>query len=172
MSAIPVLISRCLLGFVCRYDGIAKPSILPRLGELPEISWIPICPEAEGGLPIPRPPCEIEPGAAATDVLAGNGRVLTKVGRDCTREYCRGARLALLRAEAAGAKFALLKARSPSCGTRSVYDGTFSRTLIRGRGITAELLAGAGITLFSEEELESFSRTLSSSRPESDYPLE
>ena len=168
MSAIPVLISRCLLGFVCRYDGIAKPSILPRLGELPEISWIPICPEAEGGLPIPRPPCEIEPGAAATDVLAGNGRVLTKVGRDCTREYCRGARLALLRAEAAGAKCALLKARSPSCGTRSVYDGTFSRTLIRGRGITAELLAGAGITLFSEEELESFSRTLSSSRPESD----
>lgn len=168
MSAIPVLISRCLLGFACRYDGIAKPSILPRLGELPEISWIPICPEAEGGLPIPRPPCEIEPGAAATDVLAGNGRVLTKVGRDCTREYCRGARLALLRAEAAGAKFALLKARSPSCGTRSVYDGTFSRTLIRGRGITAELLDGAGITLFSEEELESFSRTLSSSRPESD----
>lgn len=167
MSAIPVLISRCLLGFACRYDGIAKPSILPRLGELPEISWIPICPEAEGGLPIPRPPCEIEPGAAATDVLAGNGRVLT-IGRDCTREYCRGARLALLRAEAAGAKFALLKARSPSCGTRSVYDGTFSRTLIRGRGITAELLAGAGITLFSEEELESFSRTLSSSRPESD----
>lgn len=164
MSAIPVLISRCLLGFACRYDGIAKPSILPRLGELPEISWIPICPEAEGGLPIPRPPCEIEPGAAATDVLAGNGRVR----RDCTREYCRGARLALLRAEAAGAKFALLKARSPSCGTRSVYDGTFSRTLIRGRGITAELLAGAGITLFSEEELESFSRTLSSSRPESD----
>lgn len=168
MSAIPVLISRCLLGFACRYDGIAKLSILPRLGERPEISWIPICPEAEGGLPIPRPPCEIEPGAAATDVLAGNGRVLTKVGRDCTREYCRGARLALLRAEAAGAKFALLKARSPSCGTRSVYDGTFSRTLIRGRGITAELLAGAGITLFSEEELESFSRTLSSSRPESD----
>ena len=168
MSAIPVLISRCLLGFACRYDGIAKPSILPRLGERPEISWIPICPEAEGGLPIPRPPCEIEPGAAATDVLAGNGRVLTKVGRDCTREYCRGARLALLRAEAAGAKFALLKARSPSCGTRSVYDGPFSRTLIRGRGITAELLAGAGITLFSEEELESFSRTLSSSRPESD----
>lgn len=168
MSAIPVLISRCLLGFACRYDGIAKPSILPRLGELREISWIPICPEAEGGLPIPRPPCEIEPGAAATDVLAGNGRVLTKVGRDCTREYCRGARLALLRAEEAGAKFALLKARSPSCGTRSVYDGTFSRTLIRGRGITAELLAGAGITLFSEEELESFSRTLSSSRPESD----
>lgn len=103
MSAIPVLISRCLLGFACRYDGIAKPSILPRLGELPEISWIPICPEAEGGLPIPRPPCEIEPGAAATDVLAGNGRVLTKVGRDCTREYCRGARLALLKAEAAGA---------------------------------------------------------------------
>ena len=168
MSAIPVLISRCLLGFACRYDGIAKPSILPRLGELREISWIPICPEAEGGLPIPRPPCEIEPGAAATDVLAGNGRVLTKVGRDCTREYCRGARLALLRAEVAGAKFAPLKARSPSCGTRSVYDGTFSRTLIRGRGITAELLAGAGITLFSEEELESFSRTLSSSRPESD----
>lgn len=168
MSAIPVLISRCLLGFACRYDGIAKPSILPRLGELREISWIPICPEAEGGLPIPRPPCEIEPGVAATDVLAGNGRVLTKVGRDCTREYCRGARLALLRAEEAGAKFALLKARSPSCGTRSVYDGTFSRTLIRGRGITAELLAGAGITLFSEEELESFSRTLSSSRPESD----
>ena len=112
MSAIPVLISRCLLGFACRYDGIAKPSILPRLGELPEISWIPICPEAEGGLPIPRPPCEIEPGAAAADVLAGSGRVLTKEGRDCTREYCRGARLALLRAEAAGAKFALLKARN------------------------------------------------------------
>ena len=168
MSAIPVLVSRCLLGFACRYDGKAKPSILPLLGEIPEVNWIPVCPEVEGGLPLPRTPCELEPGATAVDVLAGKGRVCTKEGRDCTREYCRGARLALLRAEAAGAKFALLKARSPSCGTRSVYDGTFSRTLIRGRGITAELLAGAGITLFSEEELESFSRTLSSSRPESD----
>ena len=137
MSAIPVLVSRCLLGFACRYDGKAKPSILPLLGEIPEVNWIPVCPEVEGG-------------------------------RDCTREYCLGAQLALQSAETNRAKFALLKAKSPSCGTRSIYDGTFSRTLIPGRGITAELLAGAGIALFSEDELESFSRTVARALPESD----
>ena len=168
MSAIPVLVSRCLLGFACRYDGNAKPSILPLLGEIPEVNWIPVCPEVEGGLPLPRTPCELEPGATAADVLAGKGRVCTKEGRDCTREYCLGAQLALQSAETNRAKFALLKAKSPSCGTRSIYDGTFSRTLIPGRGITAELLAGAGIALFSEDELESFSRTVARALPESD----
>ena len=168
MPAVPVLVSRCLLGLPCRYDGDTKPSILPALGKHPEINWIPVCPETDGGLPVPRTPCELEAGASASDILAGRGRVLASDGRDCTHEYCLGARMALERAHRSGAHFALLKAKSPSCGTHQIYDGTFSRTLKPGRGIAAELLFSAGIALFSEDELENLSRTLALSRPESD----
>lgn len=153
----PVLVSRCLLGEPCRYDGRAKTAIVARLRApevLARIRWIPICPESDGGLPTPRPPCEIEPHGSAEAVLAGRARLVTREGGDATAEYLRGAEVALEAARSSGARRALLKARSPSCSPAGVYDGTFQGKLIPGRGVTAERLARAGLELWSEETLE------------------
>lgn len=161
---IPVLISRCLLGECCRYSGVAKPSIVPKLAEAgiaPEsVRFVPVCPEVEGGLPVPRPPCEIEPGAQAADVLCGRARILSSCGSDSSEPYVWGARAALSAAEGSGAQMALLKARSPACSPQCVYDGSFTGRLIPGRGIAAELLFQHGIALFSEEMLADFVRAL------------
>lgn len=161
---IPVLISRCLLGECCRYSGVAKPSIVPKLAEAGiapgSVRFIPVCPEVEGGLPVPRPPCEIEPGTQAEDVLCGRARILSSCGSDCSAPYVRGARAALAAAERSGARIALLKARSPACSPQGVYDGSFSGRLVPGRGIAAELLASRGIALFSEETLPGFACAL------------
>jgi uncharacterized protein YbbK (DUF523 family) len=103
-------------------------------------------------LPTPRPAAEIV-GGDGSDVLAGRARVLTRDGTDVTDAYVRGARIALEAAQKAGAATAILKARSPSCGRDLIYDGTHSRTLTAGNGVTAALLLAHGITVFTEEEL-------------------
>ncbi|MBO5110094.1 MAG: DUF523 domain-containing protein [Clostridia bacterium] len=137
-----LLISACLLGVPCRYDGKSKPSEAAlALGERYEL--VPFCPECYGGLPTPRPPAEIR----------GDG-VFTESGRDVTAEYRRGAESALALCQALGIKDACLKSRSPSCGNREVYDGTFSGTRVSGEGITVRLLHKSGIRVFSEEEIE------------------
>lgn len=156
-DGIPVLVSRCLLGEPCRWDGRSKPApaAFEALGALARrVRWIPVCPETAGGLPTPRAPCEIEPGAAAADVLEGRARVLCAEGGDCTAPYVEGARRTLEAARAARARAALLKARSPSCSPAGVYDGRFDGRLVPGRGVAAELLARAGVELVSEEEPE------------------
>ncbi len=111
-----------------------------------------VCPEEEGGLPTPRPAAEIE-GGRGQSVLEGTARVVTKTGTDVTDIYVEGARVAVERAESQGCVAAILKARSPACGCGAVYDGTFSRTLTEGDGVTAAALRGAGIELMTEEEL-------------------
>ena len=137
-----LLISACLLGVPCRYDGKSKPSEAAlALGERYEL--VPFCPECYGGLSTPRPPAEIR----------GDG-VFTESGRDVTAEYRRGAESALALCQALGIKDACLKSRSPSCGNREVYDGTFSGTRVSGEGITVRLLHKSGIRVFSEEEIE------------------
>lgn len=137
----PLLISACLLGTACRYDGRSKPldeALLSRLGALYQL--IPVCPEQLGGLPTPRLPCEVK-----------RGRVIRKDGEDTTEAYRRGASEALRLAKLFGAKKALLKAKSPSCGVGRIYDGSFSGRLTDGNGITAELLTQNGIEVFSED---------------------
>lgn len=136
-----LLVSACLLGLACRYDGQGKGVDLGNLAEKYEI--VPFCPEIYGGLPTPREGAEIV-----------GERVLTKSGRDVTREYERGANEALKPVRALGIKKALMKEKSPSCGTGRVYDGTFSRTLRPGLGVTAELLSKNGVELFGESEIE------------------
>lgn len=111
-----------------------------------------VCPEEDGGLGTPRPAAEIV-GGDGHDVLAGRARVVTRAGRDVTDAYVRGAELALEAARRAGAKTAILKARSPSCGRGCIYDGSFSRTVATGDGITAALLMQAGIEVVTEEEI-------------------
>lgn len=153
-ARLPVLVSRCLLGEPCRYDGRSKGGLAERLlapQTLARIRWIPICPETDGGLPVPRPPCEIDPGASARDVLEGRACVRSREGFDATAEYIRGALLACEAARREGARHALLKARSPSCGPDGVYDGAFRGILRPGRGVAAQALAQAGVLVTSEE---------------------
>lgn len=139
-----ILISRCLLGEPCRYDGRAVPSEAARLLREAGHTLVPVCPEVDGGLPTPRSPAERQP----------DGRVVDRDGKDVTEEYRSGARLALETARANGCQAAVLKARSPSCGSTQIYDGSFSHTLIPGQGVAAQLLTEAGIRVLSEQDLE------------------
>ena len=137
-----VLVSACLLGDPCRFDGTAKPaSAVQALAA--RYTLIPVCPECAGGLPTPRPPAE-----------QMGERVCNRAGRDVTEEYRRGAEYALRLAQEHRALFAILKARSPSCGHGQVYDGTFTGTLRAGDGVTAALLLSHGIPVYNEESLE------------------
>ncbi len=140
-----ILVSACLAGINCRYNGgnCTDPAIaeLVRQGKA-----IAACPELLGGLPMPRPSCEIH-----NDPEKGL-RVISKDGRDCTQEYKKGARKMLALAKAIGAKRAILKSRSPSCGVGLIYDGTFSGKLVCGNGITTELLIENDIRVFSEND--------------------
>lgn len=140
-----ILVSACLLGEPCRYDGTGK--LEPTLEELRARghTLIPVCPEVLGGLPTPRPPAERQP----------DGRVVTREGGDVTAEYRAGAEKALELARAHGCTCAVLKERSPSCGHGSIYDGTFSRTLVPGSGVTAQLLEEHGIAVYGESQLPS-----------------
>jgi len=150
MTDTPLLVSACLLGLSCRYDGGSCPvPALQRLAALGQA--IPICPEVAGGLPIPRPPAEIQ-GGDGGDVLDGRGRVVSEDGTDVSSAFIAGARAALNLARRCGVTRAVLKARSPSCGVGLIYDGTFSGRLASGDGVTAALLRREGITVSTEED--------------------
>jgi uncharacterized protein YbbK (DUF523 family) len=138
----PILVSACLLGVACNHRGLASPSAAVT-ALAAESQLIPVCPEMAGGLPAPRPAAEIQ----------SDGRIRTADGADVTDLYERGAAQALALARAAGARRAVLKARSPSCGCHQVYDGTFTRTLRTGDGVTAAALRQAGLEVLSEEDL-------------------
>ena len=137
-----ILISGCLLGLKCRYDG--KEKKLPEIEKLIEIyNLIPVCPEQLGGLPTPRIPAE-----------RVNNKVVNQAGVDVTKEYQLGAEEALKVAKLYNCKKAILKEKSPSCGCGKIYDGTFSKNLIVGNGITADLLLKNGIEIFGESEID------------------
>ncbi len=143
------MVSACLAGCACRYDGSANPD--DRVARLvAEGRAVLVCPEEEGGLATPRPRAEIV-GGSGEDVLAGRARVVTVEGRDVTAEYLKGAERALEAARAAGAGVASLKTRSPSCGKSQIYDGTFSGARREGQGVTAALLEQNGIGVIPNE---------------------
>jgi uncharacterized protein YbbK (DUF523 family) len=149
-----MLVSACLLGQAVRYDGgdcAVESDLLTRWVECGLI--IPFCPEVAGGLPVPRPPAEIR-GKGGPAVLGGTGLVVTRAGTDVTKAFLRGASRALEAAEAGGARLAILKEASPSCGCHTIHDGRFEGTRIPGQGVTAALLERSGIAVFSEQELE------------------
>ena len=135
-----VLVSACLLGRRCRYDGrdSTDPHLARRIGSR---EVIPVCPEELGGLGTPREAAVIEGGCGA-EVLDGEARVVTLTGRDVTRAFLEGAALAAEEGQAAGAREAFLKSRSPSCGLGEIAcDGTTRP----GNGVLAELLLRRGI---------------------------
>ncbi len=144
MGAAPILVSACLLGEKVRYDGRdarAEHAVLARWLAVGRV--VPFCPEVAGGLGVPRPAAEIQ-GYLVRD----------REGHDLTPAYRRGAEAALQAARSAGARVAVLKDGSPSCGSRVVYDGNFNGTQRAGEGLTTALLREAGIAVFSEREIE------------------
>ncbi|MDO5115093.1 MAG: DUF523 domain-containing protein [Synergistaceae bacterium] len=142
MIKIKILVSACLLGINCRYCG--GGALHPRVAALAEKHClIPLCPEQLGGLPTPRLPCELR-----------GRRVIDKSGADKTEAFERGAAEALKLARLLNCRLAILKERSPSCGSSVIYDGSFSGSRIAGAGITAALLADNGVEIFSEENIE------------------
>lgn len=156
---IKLLVSACLLGRPCRYDGKSCPSAaVAALGEA--VEWVPVCPEVLGGLPTPRVPCERQK----------EGGILSKDGFSRTKEYEAGANAALLLAKENGCRAALLKERSPSCGVHLIYDGSFSGQTISGMGLTAEKLQAAGIAVFSEQDLPGRMRELLSAAAPEEEP--
>ena len=141
------LVSSCLAGINCRYDG--KNNLNKKVADLVKAGKaIPVCPEVLGGLPTPRDPSEIIADEE------GNKRVVTEKGKDLTAEFKLGAEKTLQIAKILEAKKAILQQRSPSCGSGKIYDGTFSGNLISGSGLTAELLIAEGIEVLTEADLE------------------
>ena len=143
-----VIISSCLIGCPCRYDGKPAPTalskeLLKRLSE--KYNLISVCPEILAGFPVPRDPAEI----------SGDGRVISKSGKDVTALYNKGAEATLAIAEELSCTVAILKSKSPSCGSKIIYDGSFSGKLILGNGVTVELLAKKGIMVICEDEIDS-----------------
>lgn len=137
-----ILVSACLLGAACRYDGKSKPS--PEIIALRDkYNIIPVCPEIYGGLPTPRVPCEIK-----------DGGVFSLTGENRTAEYLRGAGETLRLAEIFGCDTAVLKERSPACGCGEIYDGSFSGTLVKGDVVCAALLKKNGVRVLGESRIK------------------
>lgn len=133
--------SACLLGINCRYDGRTKPN-KKAIQLCKEGTLIPVCPEQLGGLSTPRVPSEQK-----------GKRVFNKFGKDVSRQFSKGATEVLKIAKMFGAKEAILKQRSPSCGCGQIYDGTFSGKIIKGDGVTTSLLKKNKIKVITEEDL-------------------
>lgn len=137
-----LLISACLLGIPCRYDGRSVKAVdISALRE--KYNLIPVCPEIYGGLPTPRTPSERQ-----------GDKTVMKDGRDVTENYLLGAKAAYDLCLELGCKKALLKEKSPSCGKGKIYDGSFTGTLTEGNGVTAEYLMARGIEVYGESEID------------------
>lgn len=139
-----ILMSACLLGVNCRYNAEPKAlpdAVLTRLLERHTV--VPVCPEQLGGLTTPREPSERR-----------GERVVMRTGRDVTAEYVRGAQEALRLCKQFGCEAAVLKERSPSCGHGTIYDGTFTGTLIPGDGVTVQLLLQNGVAVYGERDID------------------
>lgn len=144
----PILVSACLLGIFCRYDGCqhAEEKILQLCGHY---HAIPVCPEQLGGLSTPRDAVEL-----------CSGRAVTREGVDVTEAFTRGAEQVVRIARLSGARLAILQPRSPSCGVGRIYDGTFSGTLKDGHGMLVRTLLEEGCLVVSAENGEALERLL------------
>ena len=150
-----VLISACLLGKNCRFNG--GHSHIPELEDM-DVEWIPICPEEAGNLGTPRPAAEMQ--GSAESILKGDGSVVDNNGRDVTQQFIQGAEKSLEKGITSGVEFAILKSRSPSCGIGEIYDGTFTHSLTEGDGIFTHLCKKSGITCVSSDDPNQIKKTL------------
>lgn len=138
-----ILISACLLGVNCKYNGDNNnvPGIIKQMQNL---TLIPVCPEQLGGLTTPRLPAEI----------VGETSIVNKEGSDVTKQFELGAKETLKMAKLYHCEYAILKERSPSCGSNQIYDGSFQGKVKLGEGVTAALLKQNSIKVYSEENFE------------------
>ncbi|GAK08340.1 DUF523 domain-containing protein [Geomicrobium sp. JCM 19038] len=146
-----IVVSACLAGMPVRYDGQHKGHKLIQRW-LSEKKAIPVCPELLGGLQTPREPAEIV-GGTGDDVLEGCAQVIDRKGNDVSDQFIAGAYKTLRRIQELDASLVVLKEDSPSCGSRSIYSGSFNGEKIQGNGVTAALLKKHGIEVCSEHEL-------------------
>lgn len=144
-----LLISQCLFGVACRYDGksVVVKDVVDFIEKIGKENCILICPEVESGLLTPRLPSERR-----------GEKVVNTAGEDMTDFFKQGANLALKKAQESGCTCALLKNKSPSCGSGLIYDGSFSGTVIPGNGITSELLQKNGIKVFNETQIKELTK--------------
>lgn len=148
-----LLISSCLLGEVVKYNGSHNKITNEQLNFLEKrFILYPFCPEVEGGLPTPRIPCEI--------ISQNPLKIVNKDNQDKTKEFLNGAKKALELCNKENITIALLKANSPSCSNKKIYDGTFSSTKIDGYGVTTDILIKNGITVFNETQINKFTLLL------------
>lgn len=134
-----IVVSACLAGMACRYDGCAKE--VPEIKKMVEEGKaIAVCPEQMGGLTIPRTPSEIQ-----------GHQVISKDGKDVTEAFYKGADKAFYLVRQYQCDKAVLKSKSPSCGCGQIYDGSFSGNLKEGNGIFAQMLIDAGIPIYTED---------------------
>lgn len=145
------MVSACLIGINCAYDGRNRVNHV-LLEQFKKGELIPVCPEQLGGLRTPRQSAEISRGIGI-DVLKGKAKVIEEDGTDVTESFLCGAYEVLIIARSLKVKEAILKERSPSCGIRKIYDGTFSNRLIDGSGVTTALLKKYKIEVKSNEEI-------------------
>jgi len=145
MSKEKLLISACLAGENVRYDGNNNLiNEFEKLQEHFELQYV--CPEVQGGMVIPRLPCEI--------TSYGPLKITNEFGIDNKDHFIEGSRIALDLCQRLNIKYALLKSNSPSCGNKKIYDGNFNGTLIDGIGVTAKTLQDHGIKVFNENEID------------------
>ncbi|MBR9673162.1 hypothetical protein BK721_16715 [Bacillus thuringiensis serovar nigeriensis] len=151
-----IVISACLGGIACRYDG--NDNLVSKIEELlQKEDTVLICPEVLGGLPTPRPSAEII-GGNGDDVLDGKAKVMTKDGEDVTAAFVNGAYKALEQIKNLNPEYIILKERSPSCGSSMIYTGEFNGNKHTGYGVTTALFKRNGFKVISEEEFENKKR--------------
>ena len=150
-----ILISACLLGKNCRYNG--GHSQLTELEEI-DVEWIPVCPEESGGLGTPRPSAEMQENAET--ILNGKGKIITNKGKNVTSEFIQGAEKSLQLGLGAEVKIAVLKSKSPSCGIGKIYDGSFTKSLKIGNGIFAHLCHENDIACIPSDNINQIKKTL------------
>ncbi len=156
-----ILVSACLLGRPVRYDGQARTLPHPALARwADEGRLVAVCPELAAGFGVPRPPAEIASAASGHDVIAGRGRVVTGGGADVTSAYLAGAGAALALARQHGCRHALLVDGSPSCGSATIHDGSFSGRRHTGVGVTTAVLEAAGIVVFAETGIDALAAAI------------
>ena len=156
-----IIISACLLGRECRYDGgHCKVSELDNL----DVNFISVCPEEAGKLGTPRPAAELISSAKA--VVSGQGKILTKRNVDVTPQFFDGSKRELSKLKSSNAKIAVLKSRSPSCGYGQVYDGSFTGNLRKGNGIFSQMCEDEAVKVISSDNIDSFIKDITTTTQE------
>ncbi len=149
-----ILVSACLVGAKVRYDGADNWCDNTIIGKwIAQGRVVTVCPEVASGCPVPRPPVEIVGEQGGAGVFKGMSRILTQEKVDLSYMFVKGAEIALNLALQENIRIAVLKSRSPSCGSSKIYDGSFSGAIVEGDGVTVSLLRQNRIEIYTEEEI-------------------